>query len=102
MEASVNVKKMIGYSEGGITSKVVFSGENNQVTLFCMAEGTDIGEHTSTKKGFVYVIEGKGIFNLEGREIIMEPGVLIEMSKNAKHSLSASENTSFLLFLWEN
>ena len=102
MEASVNIKKMIAYSEGGITSKVVLSGENNQVTLFCMAEGTDIGEHTSTKRGFVYVIEGGGIFNLEGREIIMGPGVLINMGKSAKHSLSANKNTSFLLFLWEN
>ena len=51
------------------------------------------------KKGFVYVIEGKGTFVLEGEEIKMEPGVVIFMDANAKHSLKAEENTSFLLSL---
>ncbi len=64
-----------------------------------MGTGTDISEHTSTKQGYVYVIEGKGSFNLEGTDIIMEPGTIINLTKNAKHSLVAEENTSFLLIL---
>ena len=89
------------YAAGGITSKVLFKGEKNQTTLFSMAAGTDIDEHTSTKEGYVYVIEGDGTFNLEGKDIAMKPGVLIQMEKNAVHSLKAKENTSFLLFLSE-
>ena len=64
-----------------------------------MAAGTDIGDHTSTKEGFVYVIEGKGTFVLHGEEIEMLPGVIIFMKENAPHSLKAEENTSFLLSL---
>tara|TARA_B100001971_G_C18039132_1_gene456682 strand:+ start:473 stop:751 length:279 start_codon:yes stop_codon:yes gene_type:complete len=92
---------MVSYSEGGVTSKVISKGDNNQLTLFCMAEKTDISEHTSTKEGFVYVIEGSGMFNLEGEEISMKPGILIRMCRDAKHSIKAIENTSFLLFLSE-
>jgi quercetin dioxygenase-like cupin family protein len=94
-----DIKKMIGYSEGGILSKEVIKDERNNVTLFCMAAGTEMTEHTSTKEGIVYVIEGKGVFNLEKEEIKMLPGVLIFMKKNALHSLNAKENTSFLLAL---
>jgi len=93
-----NIKELIEYPTEGILSKEV-SKEKQNVTLFCMAKGTEIGTHTSTKQGFVYVIEGEGIFNLEGKDIKMSSGVFIFMKQNAKHSLKAKENTSFLLSL---
>jgi len=80
-------------------SKEIVKDKKLNVSLFCMAEGTEISEHTSTKEGFVYVIEGDGIFNLKGKEIKMLPGVFITLEKNITHSLTAKKNTSFLLFL---
>ncbi|MAH43044.1 cupin [archaeon] len=94
-----NIKKLIEYPKEGILSKVVSKTDKIDTTLFCMAKGTDISDHTSTKTGFVYVIEGKGIFKLEGKDIEMAPGVFIPMKKNAVHSLKAEENTSFILVL---
>lgn len=94
-----NVIEQISYSEGGITSKVLQKNVFGDATLFCMAKNTSISEHTSTKAGYVYVIEGAGTFVLEGGNIEMKSGVLIFMDANAKHSLMAKENTSFLLIL---
>jgi len=94
-----NIKHLVQYSEGGILSKEIVKDKKLNVSLFCMAEGTEISEHTSTKEGFVYVIEGDGIFNLKGKEIKMLPGVFITLEKNITHSLTAKKNTSFLLFL---
>src|SRR3989344_6072039 len=94
-----NIKQMIEYPKEGIISKEIVKTGKQDVILFCMAAGTDIGEHTSTKQGFVYVLEGKGTFNLKGEDIEMKPGVFIFMDKNAKHSLSAEENTAFILCL---
>jgi quercetin dioxygenase-like cupin family protein len=94
-----NVSNMINYSEGGILSKVIDQNDACDVTLFCMAKDTHISTHTSTKAGHVYVVEGEGIFNLEGEEISMSPGTLIFMTPNAKHALSADENLSFILTL---
>lgn len=93
------IHKLIEYSKQGILSKVVIKSEKFNITLFCMAKGTAISEHTSVKSGFVYVVEGDGVFNLEGKDIIMSSGVLIQMNENAVHSLKAIENTSFVLVL---
>src|SRR3989344_4408048 len=94
-----DIKEMIEYPREGILSKELVKTKKNNVSLFCMAAGTEIGEHTSTKSGFVYVVEGRGIFNLEGKDIKMLPGVFIFMKKNAIHSLKAEENTAFILSL---
>jgi len=94
-----NIKRLISYSEEGIISKVLLKTDKVNITLFCMAKDTDMGNHTSTKEGMIYVIEGNGIFNLEGNEIKMMPGIMIFMKKNAVHSLTAKENTSFILYL---
>ncbi len=95
----MKIKDLIEYSKGGILSKGIFKDSNTNVTLFCMAAGTEISEHTSSKKGFLHVIEGKGDFDLEGEKIEMSPSTFITMEKGAKHSLKVEENTSFLLFL---
>jgi len=89
----------IEYPRGGILSKEIIRTKKNNLTLFCMAKGSEMSEHTSTKEGFVYVIEGKGKFALKGETIAMLPGTLIHMEKNIKHSLSVEKNTSFLLSL---
>lgn len=102
MSFDKSVLELIDYSEQGILSKEVFKDNKTDCTLFCMASGTEMSEHTSTKQGFVYVIEGKGVFNLQGKEIEMEQGVLIHMGANAVHSLKAVEDTSFLLILFES
>jgi len=94
-----NILNMIEYSDEGVLSKVISKTDKLDVTLFCMSKGTNISEHTSTKQGFVYVVEGKGVFNLEGEDIEMIPGVFIYMKENVVHSLSAEENTTFILSL---
>lgn len=68
-------------------------------TLMCLAKGSDISEHTSTREAAVTVLKGKGIFVLNGKKIKMEPGTLIFMPKNAPHSLSAEEDLAILLSL---
>ena len=94
-----NVIKMVKYSKAGILSKELTKNSKQNLTLFCMAANTKMSEHTSTKGGFVFVLEGKGIFNLEGEDIPMAKGTLIYLRKNAKHSLKVEKNTAFLLSL---
>jgi quercetin dioxygenase-like cupin family protein len=96
------IMKMIEYPNEGISSKVIVKSDDLDVTLFCMAKYTDISDHTSTRAGTVYVIEGDGFFNLEGEDIEMKSGTLIYMKKNAVHSLRANENTTFVLTLINN
>jgi quercetin dioxygenase-like cupin family protein len=94
-----NLTKLNSYSESGILSKVIVKSEKMNITLFCMAAGTDISSHTSTRPGYVHVLEGDGLFRLVGRDIHMAPGTFIWMEANAVHSLRAAKDTSFLLVL---
>lgn len=94
-----NIKELIEYPKSGILSKELLKTAKNNITLFCMAKGTEISEHTSTKEGFIYILEGKGIFNLKGEKIPMKKGICIFMRRDARHSLKAEQNTSFILSL---
>jgi nitric oxide dioxygenase len=94
-----NIKELIEYPREGILSKELIKTSNINITLFCMAKRTEISEHTSTREGFVYIVEGKGTFNLEKEDITMSPGVFIFLKKNMVHSIKADENTTFILSL---
>lgn len=95
-----NINELIEYPKEGVLSKELIKTKKTNVSLFCMAKSTEISEHTSTKEGFIYVLEGDGVFNLEGKEIIMNKGTVIFMKENAVHSLKANKNTSFILSLY--
>ena len=59
-----NINELIEYPKEGVLSKELIKTKKVNISLFCMAKGTDISEHTSTKEGFIYVLEGDGVFNL--------------------------------------
>jgi len=99
MKSWQDIKKLIAYSEGGILSKHLLKSSKLEAGLFCMAKGTKMSEHTSTREAIVHVIEGKGVFKLGKENIQMLPGVVIHMKPNARHALKADENTSFVLIL---
>jgi len=94
-----NLFEIMEFPREGVFSKVLVKGEASNHTLMCLAAGTDISEHTSTREASVTVLKGKGTFTLDGKDIPMEPGVFIFMPKNAPHALSASEDLAFLLSL---
>jgi quercetin dioxygenase-like cupin family protein len=93
------LKDKIEYAKTGILSKVLLKLPSCQYTLFCLASGTDIAEHTSTRNATVQVIEGEGTLTLNGQEIHLEPGVFVFMPANAPHALNAEQNLAFLLTL---
>ncbi|MBD1807433.1 cupin domain-containing protein [Microcoleus sp. FACHB-SPT15] len=95
----IQLKDKIEYAETGVLSKVLLKVPYCQYTLFCLAAGTDIAEHTSTRNAVVQVIEGQGTLTLEGQDINLEPGVFVFMPANAPHALKAEANLAFILTL---
>jgi quercetin dioxygenase-like cupin family protein len=93
------LKKLIEYPSAGILSRDMKRSGGGNVSLFCMAKGTEMGDHTSPMKATVNVIEGSGTFTLSGKDLRMGPGTVIVMKKNEMHSIKARENTSFMLSL---
>lgn len=97
-----SLQDKIEYPEGGVLSKVLLKDNNCQHTLFCLAAGTTISEHTSTRNAVINVIEGEGVLTLEGEDILLKPGVFVFMRANAPHALNAQQNLTFLLTLSES
>ncbi|MDD2689624.1 MAG: cupin domain-containing protein [Candidatus Omnitrophica bacterium] len=94
-----NLEKMMEFPKEGVFSKVLVKTDISNHTLMCLAKGSNISEHTSTREAAVTVLKGEGIFILNGKKIKMKPGVFIFMPKNAPHSLSAKSDLAILLSL---
>jgi len=99
---TATLQDLIEYPKSGIFNKVLLKDNNIQYTLFCLAAGTEIDEHTSTRNGVITVLEGTGNLNLEGKDIVLAPGLLIFMPANVPHALQAKENMAFVLTLSEH
>ena len=94
-----NLYEMLEFPSEGVFSKVIARGEMSNHTLMCLAKGTDISEHTSSREATVTILKGTGVFVLNGKKIAMEPGVFIFMPKDAPHALRADEDLAFVLTL---
>ena len=98
---TASLPDLIEYPSSGVCSQVLFKDNNSQYSLFCLAAGTEIAEHTSTRNAAITVVEGRGNLNLEGKDILLTPGVFVLMAANAPHALQAQENLAFILTLSE-
>ncbi|WP_445475445.1 cupin domain-containing protein [Methanococcoides methylutens] len=96
---SKDLSELMQFPSEGIFSTVLAKAEDYNYTLMCLAAGTNIDEHTSTKTGVVQVLKGKGIFRLFDNDIEMKEGTFIFMPANAPHSLQADEDLAILLCL---
>lgn len=96
---SRDLNELMQFPSEGIFSMVLAKAEGYNYTLMCLAAGTNIDEHTSTKTGVVQVLKGKGIFRLFDKDIEMKEGTFILMPANAPHSLQADEDLAILLCL---
>ena len=95
----IQLKERIDYPESGVLSKVIWKNEFCQYSLFCLAADTEISEHTSTRNATIQAIEGSGSLVLNGKPILLAPGVFTFIPANAPHALQATSNLAFLLTL---
>lgn len=96
---SKDLNELMQFPKEGIFSTVLAKSEKYNYTLMCLAGGSDIDTHTSTKTGVIQVLKGRGTFKLFDNEIEMKPGIFIFMPKDAPHSLKAEEDLAILLSL---
>ena len=95
--SAIQLRDTIEYPAAGVLTKILVKDNNCQHTLVCLATGSDIAKHNSARNATVNVLEGKGILTLEGKDIVLEPGVFVFMPARAPHALKAEENLAFIL-----
>lgn len=92
---------IIEYPQTGVKSKILLEDRNCRHTLMLLTAEAQIAEHTNPRNATVNVIEGQGVLMLEGKELILEPGVFIFVPATAHHAIKAATNLAFLLTLSE-
>lgn len=98
---TANLQDLIEYPTNGILSKILLKDNNSQYSLFCLAAGTEIDQHTSIRNAVISVVEGEGNLNLEGQDIALAPGIFVFMPAHTPHALQAASNLAFILTLSE-
>jgi quercetin dioxygenase-like cupin family protein len=96
---TIQLHDHLAFPASGVLSKVLWKDATCQYSLFCLAAGTEISEHTSSRNATVQVIAGSGTLTLEGQPIALEPGVFVLMAANAPHALEAETDLAFVLTL---
>jgi quercetin dioxygenase-like cupin family protein len=86
----------IEYGDKGMVRKYLVRNQKQQAMLICLQAGIHIPKHTSSHDGFITVIQGRGVFLLAGQEVVLEPGVFVELPANTLHALTAIENLAML------
>ena len=98
-EKVIDLNEAMEFPRDGVFSKVLAKSDDSNHALICLAKGSDISEHTSTRDAAVTVLKGSGEFIMRDRKIVMKPGVFIFMPKNTPHALKADEDLAILLSL---
>lgn len=98
--AFLGIVKNLPITREGIVSKVPFETKNMQVSVFSVAAGQEISEHTSPKAVVVTLISGALNFTVGHAVHHMVAGDFIYLAPNEPHALSACEDSRVQLVMF--
>jgi quercetin dioxygenase-like cupin family protein len=91
-----NVAELIPGGEG-IVSKPFISNEHVRITLFAMAAGQELHEHTAAADAIIQVLEGSIHLTVQGDAHEVGAGAVLYMQPRVPHSLTARTDAKFSL-----
>lgn len=71
-----------------------FTGEKITMAFLTLKSGCVVPEHSHDSEQFSYVINGALRFFLDGQEVIVRSGEMLEIPSNLPHSAIAIEDTT--------
>ena len=85
-----------------VVSRVLFSGEGINITLFAFDAGQGLTEHTASARAWIYFVDGEGEITL-GKEVKhVIAGTWVEMAPGLRHALKAKTALRMVLVLKES
>jgi quercetin dioxygenase-like cupin family protein len=94
-----DVPSTIDIQTGSVVSRVIFSDNGIEVTVFGFDAGAGLSEHQASRAAIVQVIKGRLEFTADGEQLDAAPGFWLHMEPGTPHSLAAREPTVMLLTL---
>ncbi len=96
-EEAVVLKDQITCRQGEVVSKTLAQNDAVSVTLFAFDAGEEISTHESTGDAFVTVLEGTGIFTVDGAAHTVSAGQSLLMPAKKPHSVRGNEAFKWML-----
>lgn len=84
---------------GEVVSKTLVQNDAVSMTLFAFDKDEEIGEHDSSGDAMVNVLEGVGIFTVDGKKYEVKAGESLIMPAKIPHALFAKEKCKMLLIV---
>lgn len=88
---------LIQYQPGAIVSRMLLQKQNGSVTLFALAEGQAISEHTTPYDALVNVIDGEAEITISSKAVVVKAGEVLLMPANDPHALKANKQFKMVL-----
>ncbi len=95
----VNLNDWVGSSEGGILSKKVLAKKCGNITMFSLARGEAISEHSAPYDALVVIHEGKATITIDGRDHSLQAGEAIILPAHIPHALRAPQAFKMMLVM---
>ncbi len=96
-EEVVSLAKQVDILQGQVVSKTLAQNKAVSITVFAFDKGEEIGTHDSDGDAMVTVLEGTGMFTVDGKEHIVNEGETLIMPAKKPHAVYAQEAFKMLL-----
>jgi len=90
---------LVSYQEGSIVSRTIMEKKAGTLTLFAVAEGQGLSEHTAPFDALVYILDGEAEVLISGQPHLVKQGQMIIMPANQPHALKAMKQFKMMLVM---
>ena len=96
---ALSLEALVTPTDDGIASRVLAKTPGGNLTMFALAAGQGLTEHSSPFEAFVLVTEGAATLTIGGTPVRATPGTIVRMPANVPHAVDAVERTRLLLVM---
>lgn len=96
------LKQGKSWAQGELNAMVLLNRSDRQVVLTALPKGTEISSFHSSESITFQIIEGKLLFHIRKKSVVLDKGQLLVLHEKIKYRLTSREETVFLLTITNN
>jgi len=94
---SLNLKNLVSYQEGQVTSRTIAQVPSANITLFSLDKGEGISTHVTPGDAMIQILDGSAEITIGNDIFTVKAGETIIMPSDIPHGLEARERFKMLL-----
>ena len=95
----IQLKDLINYSSGSISSKTLVQKDEFSISLVAFDNGESLSKHTAPGDAWIYAIEGNAVITLGEEVFDIKEGETLVMPANIPHQVEAISKYKMLLIV---